>query len=251
MILPNVEHIFPGYSEDLEARVMSLYVDVRRLVSTGVGFLVDPIDRALALEWYIGDRRATDREVIDDWHALKDRAVKMTDEEMQHWTAKMQAPLTSVRLLADYVDQMTIKKLRANFAYIEAHLMHGLSEFPADAQLGVASLAWAVGAGFDKTNPPRTEFVAACNSGNWLAAGAHARLRESNNKGVIERNRRQDLCFQNAATVKARGLDPTALWWPNACPKDDTLHTLAVKAIELGIAKDSISAGPPDDDEKT
>ncbi len=144
---------------------------------------------------------------------------------------------------------MIIKKLRANFDYVEAHLIHGLSDAPADAILGCMSLAWAVGAGFDRTNPPRTEFVAAFNAGNWIVAGAHARLRESNNAGVIARNKHQDLCFQNAATVKARGLDPAALWWPNACPKDDTLHTLAVKALELGLAKDSIFAGPPDDDE--
>jgi hypothetical protein len=250
MIRPNVEHLFPQYTEDLEAKFMSLYADVKRLVTTGRGFLVDPIDRCLALEWWIGDRRATDREVIDDWHAIKERAVKMTDIEMRHWTAKMQAPLTSVRLKSDYVDTMTIRKLRANFAYVEAHLIHGLSDAPADAQLGVMSLAWAVGAGFDLTDPPRTEFVEAFNAGDWLRAAAHARLREAGNAGVIERNRRQDLCFQNAATVTARGLDPAALWWPNVCPKEDTLHTLAVKAVALGIAHDSVLAGPPDDDEK-
>ncbi len=250
MIRANVERIFTQYTEDLEACFMSLYSDVRRLVTTGRGFLVDPIDRALALEWWIGDRRATDREVIDDWHAIKDRALKMTDQEIQHWTGRMQAPLTNIRLKSDYVDKLTIKKLRANFDYVEAHLIHGLSDAPADAQLACMSLAWAVGAGFDRTNPPRTEFVAAFNASNWLTAGAHARLRESNNKGVIERNRRQDLCFQNAETVRARDLDPAALWWPNACPKEDTLRTLAVKAIALGIAKESISAGPPDDDGK-
>lgn len=246
MIRQNVEHIFPQYSRDLEGVFLSPYADVKRLLSTGIGFLIDPIQLALSLEWWIGDRRATDREVIDDWHAIKDRALKMNDEEMQHWTAKMQAPLTSVRLRSDYVDQLTLKKLHANFAYVEAHLIHGLSDAPADAQLGAMSLAWAVGAGFDRTNPPRTEFVAAFNTSNWLVAGAHARLRETGNAGVIERNKRQDLCFSNASTVKARGLDPAALWWPNVCPKEDTLHTLAVKALELGIAKDSIA--PKEDD---
>lgn len=250
MIRPNVEHIFPGYSRDLEGTFTSLYSDLRRLVSTGVGFLVDPISRCLALEWWIGDRRATDREVIDDWHAIKDRALKMTDEEMKHWVAKIQAPLTSVRLNSDYIDQLLLKKARANFDYIVSHLIPELVDAPADAQLGALSLSWAIGAGFDKTSPPRTEFIAAANAGDWITAGAHARLRESNNPGVVERNKRQDLCFSNAATVKARGLDPAALWWPNACPKEDTLHTLAVKALELGIAKDSISAGPSDDDEK-
>jgi len=249
VIPQNVEHIFPQYSIDLEACFLSPYSDVKRLVSTGVGFLVDPIDRCLALEWWIGDRRATGREIIDDWHAIKDRALKMSESDLQRWTATMQAPLTSIRLRPDYVEQKTIQKLRANFAYIETHLIHGLSDAPADAILGCMSLAWAAGAGFNLTNPPRTEFVAAFNAGDWLSAGAHARLRETGNRGVIERNKRQDLCFQNAATVAARGLDPAALWWPNACPKEDTLNTLAVKAVALGIAHDSVLAGPPDDDE--
>jgi hypothetical protein len=246
-VSPNVEHIFPQYSLSLEGGFLSLYVDVRRLVSCGIGFLADPIDRALALEWWIGDRRAVDREVIDDWHALKDRALKMSDNDMQHWTATMQAPLTSVRLRQDYVDQLIIKKLHDNYDYIQAHLIPGLGAIPADALLAVMSLSWAVGAGFDKTNPPRTEFVTACNNSDWQMAKAHARLRETGNAGVIDRNKRQDLCFDNATTVAARGLDPAALWWPNACPKDDSLHTLAVKALELGIAHDSILS-PPDDD---
>lgn len=248
---PNVEHLFPGYTRDLEGAFTSLYADVRRLVSTGIGFLVDPIDRCLGLEWWIGDRRATDREVIDDWHAIKDRALKMSDAEIHHWTAQMQAPLTSVRLKSDYIDQLLIKKLHSNYDYVRAHLIHGLDNMPADAVLGLMSLAWAIGAGFDKTNPPRLELVAAANAGDWRVVKAHARLREAGNAGVVERNCRQDLCFENAATVVARGLDTAALWWPNAAPKEDSLHTVAVKALELGIAHDSqFAPAPPSDDDE-
>ena len=237
MIRPNVEHIFPQYSVALEGSYTSPYADVRRLISTGVGFLIDPLERALALEWWIGDRRATDAEVSNDWHELKDRASRMSDSEMQHWTAKVQAPLTSIRLKQSSLDALTIHKLRANYEYVRMHLIPGLDDAPADAQLAAMSLAWAVGAGFNKTDPPRTAFVAAFNDQDWLSAMVHARLRESGNAGVIGRNRNQDLCFQNAQTVKERGLDPAALWWPNVCPRSDTLHTLAVQALGLGIAR--------------
>ncbi len=247
---PNVEHVFTQFTDGLEGTFASPYSDVKRLLTTGRGHLIDPIERALPLEWYIGNRRASETEVRDDWHMIKDRAMRMSDEDLQRWTAFEQAPLTSIRLRAEFIDALTVRQLRANYAYIEAHLMPGIGEFPADALLGVMSLAWALGAGFDKTNPPRTEFVAACNAGNWTVAGAHARLRESGNKGVVARNKQQDLCFSNATTVKARGLDPAALWWPNACPKDDTLKTLAVKAVELGIAKDSLFMPPPPKDEE-
>jgi hypothetical protein len=246
----NVEHIFPQFSGALEGTFACPYSDVRRLITTARGALIDPVERALPLEWYIGDRRATEEEIRNDWRTIKDQALRMSDAKLQHWTATEQAPLTSIRLRAEFIDALTLRQLRANYAYIEAHLMPGIGEFPADAQLGVSSLAWALGAGFDKVVPPRTEFVAACNAGNWLVAGAHARLRESGNAGVVARNKQQDLCFSNAATVKVRGLDPAALWWPNACPKEDSLKTLAVKALELGLAKDSVMA-PPDDEEQS
>jgi hypothetical protein len=237
LIRQNVEHIFPQYSSELEGVFTSPYCDVRRLVSAGVGFLCDPIERCIVLDWWIGDRRATISEITNDWHALKDRALRMTDEQMQHWTAQMQAPLTSIRLKQEAIERLTIQKLHANYDYIEKHLIPSIGSAPADAQLGAMSLAWAVGAGFDMTNPPRTEFVKAFEAGDWQSAKAHARLRETGNRGVTDRNRRQELCFDNATTVVARGLDPAALWWPNACPKEDSLHTLAVHALELGIAR--------------
>jgi hypothetical protein len=242
----NVERIFVQFTS-IEGYFLSPYSDVKRLITTARGALIDPIERCLALEWFIGDRRATEAEVRNDWHVLKDLALQMSDSKLQHWTASEQASLTSIRLRPEYIEALTMRQLRANYAYVEAHLMPGIGEFPADAQLGIMSLAWALGAGFDKTNPPRTEFVAACNAGNWLVAGAHARLRETGNKGVIPRNKQQDLCFSNAATVRARALDPDALWWPNVCPKEDSLKTLAIKAMELGIAHPT--QAPPEDDE--
>lgn len=246
----NVEHIFTQYTSDLEGTFSSPYSDVKRLITVGRGHLIDPVERCLALEWWIGDRRASDVEVRNDWHMLKDQALGMSDSKLQGWAADEQAPLTSIRLRPEYIDALTIRQLRANYAYIEAHLMPRIGEFSADALLGVMSLAWAVGAGFDQTKPPRTEFVAACNAANWITAGAHARLREAGNKGVIARNKHQDLCFSNAATVKTRGLDPAALWWPNICPKEDHLSTVAVKALELGIAKNSLFVPAPKDDEE-
>lgn len=239
----SVVTLFPQYTVALEGSFANLYSDVKRLVTSGQGILCDPIERALALEWWISGRRATEQEVRNDWHAIKSRAVAMGDEDLQRWTAKTQAPLTSVRLQQDYMDALIIRRLQGNFDYVVKHLIPNIVDAPADAQLGAMSLAWAVGAGFDKTKPPRLAFIEAAKAGEWLAAGAAARLRETGNKGVVERNRHQDVCFANAATVVRRGLDPKALWWPNKCPAEDSLKTLAVKALDLGLAKASF---PPE-----
>lgn len=233
MIRPNVAQLWTAYNEDLEGVFSSPYCDVRGLITTAMGCLIDPFHLALALPWVIGERFATEAEIGDDWEMLKGRK-----SELSHWQASKQAPLTSIRLRAEAIEVLVQRRLAANVAHIEAHLMPGFKEFPADSQMGILSLAWAIGAGFDKAKPPRPEFVAACNAGDWISAKVYAKLRESNNAGVVQRNRKQEICFDNAQTVRDRGLDPAALWWPNVCPKEDSLHTLAVRALELGIARD-------------
>lgn len=233
-----IERMFYQYSYDLEGVYSCPYADVKRLVTTGMGHLIDPIERALRLPWRIGERAATEQEIRNDWETVRRMAFERTDEQMQKWTATQQAQYTSIRLRAPDIDALTERQLRANLNYV-LKLIPKLLEAPADAILGTMSLAWAVGAGFHITKPPRTQFILSANAGDWRAAAAGARLREAGNRGVIERNVRQALCFENAARVVERGLEHTALWWPNACPKEDSLHTLAVKALELGIAVDS------------
>lgn len=233
-----IAHMFYQFSYDLEGVYSCPYADVKRLVTTGMGHLIDPIERALRLPWRIGERPATEQEIRRDWGTVRRMAFERTDEEMRRWTATKQAQYTSIRLRSGDIDALTERQLRANLNYV-LKLIPKLLEAPADAILGTMSLAWAVGAGFHITKPPRTQFILAANAGDWRAAGAAARLREEGNPGVIERNKRQELCFENAARVVERGLGRSGLWWPNACPKEDSLHTLAVKALELGIAADS------------
>lgn len=241
----NIEHLFPGYTKELEGEFLCIYTDTKRLLTTSAGVLIDPLPRALSLEWWLGGRRATEQEVVNDWNAIKSRALKLTDEDLKKWPAKMQAPLTSVRLKSDYNERLIINRLRANYTYVVTHLLPDLPGAPADAIMATMSLAWGVGAAFDQTKPPRLAFIEAMRKGEWLAAGAAARMREDNNRGVIPRNKHQDLMFSNAATVTRRGLEPKALWWPNKCPTEDSLKTLAIKALDLGIAKASL---PPEEE---
>lgn len=200
----NVADVFPSYSAKHEGSFLSPYADIRGLITCSIGVLIDPIELALGVDWRIGERVATEAEVRDDWHALKSRS------ELKSWTAKRQAPLTSIRLTQAGSDALVRKRLQANVAYIKKFLT-AWDTAPADAQLAVASLCWAVGAGLNKTRPA---FVAAFNDGNWLACKQHARIREDNNPGVVGRNRDQERCFDNALTVTENSLDPAVLHWP-------------------------------------
>jgi len=234
---PTVEAAWRNFNESLEGVYSCPYFDVRRLITTAVGVLCDPVERCLTLDWRTGDQAATAAQVRDDFQTLKDMANGMSDAEVRKWTAERQAPYTSIRLRAETIDALVTRRLLANVDYLVEHYFADFASWPADAQMGTLSLCWAVGAGLTLTNPPRTGFVESAKAHNWAMAKVHARLRTSNNAGVIGRNTKQDLCFDNAALVDARRLDPSWLWWPNRTPESETLKTVALKALELGIAR--------------
>lgn len=227
---PNVEQIFPAYSEKHEGKTTWLYQDIKGLITTSVGVLVDPVELALPLTWMVGDRRATEQEIRDEWRLLK-------AQKVSSWTAKNQAKLTTIRLSDDAVDEIVTKRLRANVAYLRKRLPFW-DEFPSDAHLALLSLSWAVGAGWVDPGQKhsRPALTAAVNAQDWLAAKLHAHISEINNVGVIGRNRDQELCFDNALTVKERGLDPAILFWPNAAPREpapvDAQALIAASAVE-------------------
>ncbi len=206
-IRPAVRAAFRGYSEKLEGRTRNPYADVRGLVTVSVGCLIDPLHIALTLDWRVGERKATPAEIERDW-----RAVKALGENNR--TAASQASLTQIRLTDDAVDALLWGRLEANGAWLAKNLLPEFPDYPADAQLGILSTAWAIGCDFRHTKPPRPELVSAIKARDWLAAKTHAALREAGNAGVVDRNRHQRRCFDNAATVERHGLDPSVLHWP-------------------------------------
>src|SRR6185503_10062976 len=88
-------------------------------------------------------------------------------------------------------------------------------EWPADAQLGVLSLAWAVGAGFA---PKWPKFTAACLASDWAGARENCTLREEKNPGVIPRNQANRRLFANAFEITKQGLEPSRLYYPEPVP---------------------------------
>jgi len=169
--------------------------------------LIDPIENALALDWRIGERQAELTEVRDDWRTVK--AIGKNNR-----TAASQAALTSIRLTDEAVDALLWRRLDANAYWLSARTFPDFATFPADAQLGILSVAWAVGCDFMHTKPPRPLLIDAIRAHDWSAAKVHARLSEAGNPGVADRNRQQERCFDNAAIVAAHGLDPSILHRP-------------------------------------
>jgi hypothetical protein len=201
------------FSEPLEGRVPHMYLDIIGLVTCGVGNLIDasragsksPWSPALALPWTLEDgTRATREQVIGDWQRLKSQPA------LAKLHYKFAGKVTVCRLTDQAIDDLVLSKLREFERELVKHFP-GWDGFPADAQLGICSMAWAVGPAFAIKF---TNFARAVNAGDWLGAQASCKIREQGNPGVVPRNARNRHCFENAARVVALDMPRDVLHWP-------------------------------------
>lgn len=195
------------FSEPLEGRVHSMYLDILGLVTTGVGNLIDRSYIAAQLPWYHEKtgQPATKVEIAAAWQELKSRK----DLAKLHW--KYAAKLNDLRLTDAAIDALVLSKLHSNAEYVERKYFPDFSRWPADAQLAAMSMAWAVGPGFPEKFKYWTKFAA---KQDWVSAKGCCKIREINNPGVVPRNRQNEKCHDNAHVVATSGMDPTELHWP-------------------------------------
>lgn len=140
-----------------------MYLDIRGLVTTGRGDLIDPVAPALVLPWtHLDGTPANTDDVQNEW-----RAVKAMQERRKAGGGAF-ATLTKLRLTKETIDAMDAAKL-ARFELVLRTYFPGWDAWPADAQLATLSMAWAAGPAF---SPGFPHFTAAVNAGQWdVAAG--------------------------------------------------------------------------------
>lgn len=208
---------FRAFTAPLEGVVPVMYTDVLGLVTTGVGNLIDPVSTALHLPWV---RRsdgcaATQDEIAAEWHAVKSSrrrgsALYLRDADL---------------------DALVLHRLDANELYLSRRWANW-TDWPADAQLGAHSCAWAAGPAWAAPH-----FDAAASAGDFGACAGtpgtdgndpadrgHAWLRDTKpeddargvhgptlNPGLRPRNLKNQALFANAARVLAEALDPDLL----------------------------------------
>lgn len=207
---PAVANAFIGFSEEFEGHVQFMYLDIIGLVTCGIGNLIDPVSEALKLPWKRPDGSlATSEQVQQEWQAIKARQ----DLRKRHF--RFAAPVTTVRLHDPDIAALVHSRLRGNVKILRGYFPDW-DMFPADAQLGICSMAWAVGAGFPVLFP---NFTADAVIQDWLGAREHCAIRSEGNPGVIARNAANRICFANAAAVLAKGLERDVLYWPGQAPE--------------------------------
>jgi hypothetical protein len=223
-----------AYTAPLEGEaVPHMYVDIIGLVTVAYGNLIDgsqhagnktPWAPALALRWRWPDGGlASTQQVIADWQNLKQH-----EASLRRRSLATQASYTKVRLNRQDCDDLVFETLHTMAKSLQRRHFPAFATYPADAQLGILSLAWSAGADWPVKFPLckaailRRDWVRAAQEGVLSTTAADG---VTPNPGVIPRNKAQRLCFANAHGVEFADLDPEPLHWPNDAGDGKPLYT--------------------------
>lgn len=183
-----------------------MFPDVKGLVSTGFGLLLDPVELALALPWRrIDGLRVTADEIRADFARVK---TYPDAPRLGHLSVRGVAQL---RLALEDLDHAVEAKIRSNESILRSAFAE-YDDWSADAQLGVHSMAWAVGPAFQRGWP---KFTAALRAKDFETASVECFMPEEKKIGGLRpRNHANRILFRNAAFALANRLDPDELFYP-------------------------------------
>ena len=180
-----------------------MYLDIKGLVTVGVGNLADPTEVAQALPFRFKNRPgidapgsfATRDQIAAEWHTLKN------DPSLEIRGFKACEPITRLELSDDSIDALILDRLTRNQSSLKRlPWFQAFDTWPADAQLGLLSMAWAMGPHGPGNFP---KFRSACQNLDFNAAASECEMSEAANAGLIRRNRANFTLFSNAAVVLA------------------------------------------------
>jgi GH24 family phage-related lysozyme (muramidase) len=218
------------------------YTDVDGWVTTGTGNMIDaatpgqkkgvncgkgtstpcgqatPTAKARSMPWAGGSIDA-------DWAAIKAAWPRVQSTAC--------AGITHARLPQAYLVQLALDQMKANERDI-LKLVPGFASLPADAQLALHSMMWAMGSGALGTYKG---LLAAVNSGDFLTAAAQSHMRGD---GIDMRNLANKLLFTNAAAIKAAGLPFDHLYYLSGL---SLIPGTAGASVALGLLGKALPGG--------
>ncbi|GAA0345490.1 peptidoglycan-binding domain-containing protein [Streptomyces blastmyceticus] len=190
---------FAAFSARLEGRVDHMYLDRLGNVTIAIGNKIDPLSDALNLaasgaQLLRNDGTpASDAEITDEWNRVKTSS----------------GP-TQLHLDDSGIDTLVDNKLTDTESALTP-FFSGFADWPADAQMGLLSLGWAMGPNRLKS-PNFPNFHNAVDTQDWFRAA-----RECNMAGadLVKRNAVDRGLFRNAAvSVEPPPSDPETLLLP-------------------------------------
>ena len=187
-----------------------MYLDVKGLVTIGIGNLIDPVASALKLEFQSkgGGGPVSSAEIISEWNTVKART-----DLMSKGSAEFNA-ITRLQLTDKGITTMVNDHAKGIETYITTNVsaMKYYSNFknwPADAQMAFMGIAWGV---MPLPQFGWHKFPEACRVEDWDTAAKECKISSAIASG---RNEAHKLMFLNAAAVKANGDPVSQLCWPN------------------------------------
>jgi GH24 family phage-related lysozyme (muramidase) len=196
-----------------EGRTNFMYLDVKGLVTTGVGNLADPYQYAAVLPWKMPDGSlAPAHEVRRCWDVVKGAQYAKTFGGF--WFKKL--PYNNLRLTEEDLDALVYAKYDQNAVHLKARFPD-MPSWPAAARMAVHSMAWACGASF---RFPVLE--SALRHRNWSLASKECTINETGNPGLIPRNKQNRALFLEALRRETEGEDLEAIdAYSPAVPKSE------------------------------
>lgn len=190
-----------AFTRPLEGHLPYMYLDSEGLVTTGDGDLIDPIGAALSLPWQEldGSRASPDR-IEQVWNLVKNGGSQAHSFDAENLTGN------DLRLSEQAIANLVQSKL-ANFESQLRERFPSYDAWPADAQLGLLSMAWAMGPQF---HFPRFQAAASLPIPDFATMAAESHI----SNGAPERNADNAQLFNNAARVLRDNLDPDLLLLP-------------------------------------
>ena len=241
----SVRNYFIKFNEPIEKRIEYMYLDIKGLVTLGVGNLIDVekasdkkglekvMQEVVTLPFVYKEGRpnagkpASKTDIEAEWKKVKGR---------QEWTkVKLGylrfAEITDLKLTNEAINTLVLKKLKAMETELKMDpAFRHFEQWPADGQLGLLSMAWALGTPKLKTHWPRLK--AACRQQDFDTARKYCAITTIGNPGVAKRNTENRRLFNNATAVIANlGRNPAAnrserltLYYPNMLLKRITIR---------------------------
>lgn len=230
---------YAAFTSRFEGAVPWMYLDVLGKLTTGIGNLIDSPADAQRLPWRHGldGPHATPAEIAAAWQAVHARQ----DLKKIGGGQKIWGTLTDLRLDADGIRQLVDGKLQANEAILRTRFP-GYDSWPSDAQLGLLSMAWAMGPNFKFP-----KFEAAVNQlvPDFRTAAGLSHMNTAGNPGLVPRNTANDSLFTSAADALAQNLDLDQIHWSGF----DDLLAKGTAALASGlksgaaVAREAVSVG--------
>lgn len=218
----SVQSQFRTFNEPFEGAIPYMYLDVLGLVTVGVGNLIDPVTVATSLPFRFKQKPgiqtpgalATPEQIAEEWQKLKG------DTSLAHKGHLTCAPITDLELDSTAIDGVIAERLARNESFLKRQKpFKDFDNWPADGQLALLSMCWAMGPGGALNFH---QFCSSCAKMDFKAAAAECKMKEQGNPGVIPRNKAHRTLLSNAAAViageKTLGYQRSTLYYPNALP---------------------------------